>query len=137
KAATEAAMAAAPVVVEYRFRNQRVANAQMEPRAALGAYDPATDQWTLISGSQGVARQRQSLAQALKVPAERIRVISEDVGGGFGARAMVYPEQLAVLWAARVVGRPVKWTSHRTEAFLTDFQGRDMVTDARLALDRS
>jgi len=137
RAATEAAMAAAHLVVEQRFRNQRIANAQMEPRAALGAYDAATDRWTLISGSQGVARQRQSLAQALKVPAERIRVISQDVGGGFGARTMVYPEQLAVLWAARLVGRPVKWTSDRTEAFLTDFQGRDMVTEARLALDRA
>jgi carbon-monoxide dehydrogenase large subunit len=137
KAATEAAMAAADLVVEHRFRNQRIANAQMEPRAALGAYDAATDRWTFISGSQGVARQRQSLAQALKVPAERIRVVSQDVGGGFGARTMVYPEQLAVLWAARMVGRPVKWTSDRTEAFLTDFQGRDMVTEARLALDRS
>ncbi|MGE5146043.1 MAG: xanthine dehydrogenase family protein molybdopterin-binding subunit, partial [Candidatus Eiseniibacteriota bacterium] len=137
RAAAEAAMAAAHLVVEHRFRNQRVANAQMEPRAALGAYDAAADQWTLISGSQGVARQRQSLSQALKVPAEKIRVISQDVGGGFGARTMVYPEQLAVLWAARMVGRPVKWTSDRTEAFLTDFQGRDMVTDARLALDRT
>jgi carbon-monoxide dehydrogenase large subunit len=137
RAATEAAMASAHLVVEHSFRNQRIANAQMEPRSALGAYDAATDSWTLISGSQGVARQRQSLSQALKVPAERIRVISEDVGGGFGARTMVYPEQLAVLWAAHLVGRPVKWTSDRTEAFLTDFQGRDMVTEARLALDRS
>jgi carbon-monoxide dehydrogenase large subunit len=136
-AATEVAMAAADLVVEHSFRNQRIANAQMEPRSAIGAYDAATDSWTLISGSQGVARQRQSLSQALKVPAERIRVISQDVGGGFGARTMVYPEQLAVLWAARRVGRPVKWTSDRTEAFLTDFQGRDMVTEARLALDRS
>jgi carbon-monoxide dehydrogenase large subunit len=135
--ATEAAMAAADLVVEHRFRNQRIANAQMEPRAALGAYDAAADRWTLISGSQGVARQRQSLAQALKVPAERIQVVCQDVGGGFGARTMVYPEQLAVLWAARRVGRPVKWTSDRTEAFLTDFQGRDMITDARLALDRA
>ena len=137
RAATEAAMASAHLVVEHSFRNQRIANAQMEPLSALGAYDAATDSWTLISGSQGVARQRQSLSQALKVPAERIRVISEDVGGGFGARTMVYPEQLAVLWAAHLVGRPVKWTSDRTEAFLTDFQGRDMVTEARLALDRS
>jgi aerobic carbon-monoxide dehydrogenase large subunit len=137
QAATEAAMAAAEIIVEHSFRNQRIANAQMEPRAALGAYDAAADSWTLVSGSQGVARQRTSLAQALKVPAERIRVVSQDVGGGFGARTMVYPEQLAVLWAARMVGRPVKWTSDRTEAFLTDFQGRDMVTEARLALDRS
>jgi carbon-monoxide dehydrogenase large subunit len=136
RAATEAAMAAAHLVVERRFRNQRIANAQMEPRAALGAYDAASDRWTLISGSQGVARQRQSLAQALKVPAERIHVVCQDVGGGFGARTMVYPEQLAVLWAARMVGRPVKWTSDRTEAFLTDFQGRDMITEARLALAR-
>jgi carbon-monoxide dehydrogenase large subunit len=134
--ATLAAIASADLIVEQTFRNQRVAAAQMEPRSAIGSYDPAQGRYTLISGSQGVHRQRQALAACLGVPHDRVRVICPDVGGGFGLRTNLSPEQVAVGWAARRIGRPVKWTSDRSEAFLTDFQGRDLVTKAQLALDR-
>ena len=90
----------------------------------------------MIAGSQGVVRQRASLAAALAVPLDRVRVICPDVGGGFGPRTALYPEQVVTAWAARRVGRPVRWTSDRGEAFLTDFQGRDAIVRGRLALDR-
>jgi carbon-monoxide dehydrogenase large subunit len=135
--ATEAAFAAADVIVEHTFRNQRIVNAQMEPRAALGHYDQAADRYTLTSGNQGVHRQKIALAECLGVAPERVRVICPDVGGAFGLRTNLYPEQLVVVWAARHVGRPVHWTGDRSECFLTDLQGRDLVTTARLALDRT
>ena len=131
-----AAILAAEVIVEHTFRNQRIVNAQMEPRAALGSYDAAEDRYTLISGSQGVHRQRTALAECLGVAPERVRVICPDVGGAFGLRTNIYPEQVVVVWAARRVGRPVRWTGDRTECFLSDLQGRDLVTQAKLALDR-
>ena len=109
----------------------------MEPRSAIGRYDEAEGQYILISGCQGVHRVRHPLAGCLKVPQERVRVICPDVGGGFGSRTNLYPEQVAVVWAARRVGRPVKWTGDRHEAFLTDYTARDVVTAARLAFDRS
>jgi carbon-monoxide dehydrogenase large subunit len=137
RAASEAAFARAEIVIEHTFRNQRIVNAQMEPRAALGAYDATQDRYTLISGSQGVHRQRTALAECFGVAPERVRVICPDVGGAFGLRTNVYPEQVVVVWAARQVGRPVRWTGDRSECFLSDLQGRDLVTTARLALDRS
>jgi len=126
------AMASCDLVVEQAFCNQRIAIAQMEPRAAIGSYDAATGDCTLISGNQGVHRVRQALAACLKEPPEKVRAICPDVGGGFGARTNLQPEQLIVVWAAKRLGRPVKWTSDRSEAFLTDFQGRDVVTTGRL-----
>ncbi len=135
-AAVAAAFAAADLVIEQTFRNQRIVNAQMEPRSAIGQYDPADDSYTLISGNQGVHRPRQFIAECLKLPLDKVRLICPDVGGGFGLRTNPYPEQVAVLWAAKRTGRPVKWTSDRSEAFLTDYQGRDLVTTGRLALDR-
>ena len=135
RAATERALDASAFVVEHEFRIQRVANAQLEPRSAIGAYDADSGRYVMIAGSQGVVRQRATLAAALEVPLERVRVICPDVGGGFGPRTSLYPEQVVVTWAARRVGRPVRWTSDRTEAFLSDFQGRDAVVHARLALD--
>jgi carbon-monoxide dehydrogenase large subunit len=137
QAAVRAATENADCIVTGVFRNQRVANAQMEPRSALGSYDPAADQVILISGSQGVHRIRNALAHCFKHPQDRVQVICPDVGGGFGPRTNVYPEQVAVVYAARRVGRPVKWTSDRTEAFLTDYQGRDFVAEGTLALDRN
>src|SRR3546814_5995555 len=107
----------------------------MEPRSAICVYDAAEDLFILISGSQGAQRQKAALASTLKVPAERIRVVCPDVGGGFGPRSNLSPEQAVVVSGARRVGRPVKWTRNRSEAFLTDYQGRDLVTTARLALD--
>ena len=134
-ARTESALARAACVVRHDFVHNRVANGQLEPRAALGEFDAAAGLYTLRSGSQGVSRQQAVLAAALRVPAERVRVISPDVGGGFGARSNVYAEQLVVLWAAKRLGRPVKWTGERTEAFVSDYQGRDGVTRAALAFD--
>jgi carbon-monoxide dehydrogenase large subunit len=136
RAAVMAALASADLVVEHVFRNQRVASAQMEPRSALGDYDTATERYILLSGSQSAHRQRHSIAACLNVPMERVHVVCPDTGGGFGSRTNLHPEQMVVVWAARKLGRPVKWTSDRTEAFLTDFQGRDMVTTARLAFAR-
>jgi carbon-monoxide dehydrogenase large subunit len=135
RAAVEAAIAQAHVVVEQTIRSQRTASAFMEPRSALGSYDAAENQYTLISGCQGVHRVRQPLADCLTVSPERVRVICPDVGGAFGSRTNLYPEQVAVCWAARRLGRPVKWTGDRNEAFLTDYTARDVVTTARLAFD--
>ena len=137
RAAVEAAIAGAHVVIEQTIRCQRTASAFMEPRSAIGRYDEAAGQYILISGCQGVHRVRHPLADCLKVPEERVRVICPDVGGGFGSRTNLYPEQVAVVWAARRVGRPVKWTGDRHEAFLTDYTARDVVTAARLAFDRN
>ena len=137
RAATFAAIAGAHLVVDQAIRNQRIASAFIEPRSAIGAHDPADDRYTLISGCQGVHRIRAPLAACLKVPAEQVRVICPDVGGAFGSRTNLYPEQVAVVWAARRIGRAVKWTSERSEAFLTDYGGRDAVTRARLAFDRN
>src|SRR5712691_6800401 len=135
--AVEAAIAGAHAVVEQTIRSQRTVSAFMEPRSALGSYDAAESRYTLISGCQGVHRLRHPLAACLKVPQERVRVICPDVGGGFGSRFNLYPEQVVVVWAARRLGRPVKWTSDRTEAFLTDYTARDVVTNAKLAFDRN
>ena len=137
RVAVEAAIARAHVVIEQTIRCQRTASAFMEPRSAIGRYDEAAGQYILISGCQGVHRVRHPLADCLKVPQERVRVICPDVGGGFGSRTNLYPEQVAVVWAARRVGRPVKWTGDRHEAFLTDYTARDVVTAARLAFDRN
>jgi aerobic carbon-monoxide dehydrogenase large subunit len=135
RAAVQAAFGSADLVIEQTFRNQRIANAQMEPRSAIGMFE-SEGSYTLISGSQGVHRPRQVLAESFKLAPEKLRVICPDVGGGFGPRNNLYPEQAVVVWAARRVGRPVKWTSDRSEAFLTDYQGRDLVTVARLAINR-
>jgi aerobic carbon-monoxide dehydrogenase large subunit len=133
-AAVGAAFAAADVVVEQTFRNQRIANAQMEPRSGVATYDAATDSYTLISGNQGVHVPRILLAESFGLPPEKVRFVCPDVGGGFGLRNNLYPEQAIILWASKRVGRPVKWTNDRAESFLTDYAGRDMVTTARLAL---
>ncbi len=132
--ATKRAFREAAHVVEHEFVNSRVVNAQMEPRSAIGIYDRASESYSLISGSQGAVRQRLWLADSLGVPVEKVHVTSPDVGGGFGPRTNLYPEALLVAWAARRVGRPVKWTSDRSEAFLSDYQGRDVVARAALAL---
>ena len=133
--ATRVALERAAHVIRHEFVHNRIVNCQMEPRSAIGAYDPGSGLHTLISGSQGVHFQRLALAGALRVPVERVRVVSPDVGGGFGPRTHLYPEQVVVVWAAKRLGRPVKWTSDRIEAFVSDYQGRDSVARAALALD--
>ena len=136
RAAVESAIAGAHLVVDATIRNQRTASAFMEPRAAIGSYDATAQRYTLISGCQGAHRLRHALAGCLKLSQERVHVICPDVGGAFGSRFNIYPEQLAVVWASRRVGRPVKWTGDRNEAFLTDYTARDVVTRARLAFNR-
>jgi carbon-monoxide dehydrogenase large subunit len=135
-AAVQAAFAAADLVVEQTFRNQRIVNCQMEPRSGVASYDPQSDSYTLVSGNQGVHVPRLVLAESFGLPPEKVRFVCPDVGGGFGLRNNLYPEQAAILWAAKRVGRPVKWTNDRSESFLADYQGRDLVTTARLALTR-
>lgn len=133
--AVRRAHAQATHIVRHEFFNNRVANCQMEPRAAIGDYDARSGVHTLISGSQGVVRQRATLAALFKVPPERVRAVSPDVGGAFGPRTNLYPEQAVVVWAAKRLGRPVKWTGDRSEAFVSDYQGRDNVMRASLAID--
>jgi carbon-monoxide dehydrogenase large subunit len=133
--AVRQAFARAAFTVRRTFRNSRIVNAQMEPRSALGQVDPGTGLHTLISGSQGVHRQHMGLCDALGLKAEQLRVVCPDVGGGFGPRSSLNMEQVAVLWAARRVGRPVKWTSDRSEAFVSDHQGRDLLVRAAIAFD--
>jgi aerobic carbon-monoxide dehydrogenase large subunit len=136
RAAVDAAMAKAHLVVEETIRCQRTASGFLEPRSAIGAYDAEAKRYTLMSGCQGVHRIRHPLAVCLKEPQENVHVVCPDVGGGFGSRTNLYPEQVSVVWAARRVGRPVKWTGDRTEAFLTDYNARDVATKARIGFDR-
>jgi len=133
--AARAAFANAALVLRREFRNSRIVNAQMEPRSAIGEYDPAEGVYVLTSGSQGVVRQQIGLAGAFKVPLAKIRVISPDVGGGFGPRSSLNMEPVCVLWAARRLNRPVKWTAERSEAFVSDYQGRGMTFRTAMAFD--
>jgi carbon-monoxide dehydrogenase large subunit len=134
--AVERSFATAALLIERDLPNQRIVNCQMEPRAAIGLYDPAEDSYTLIAGSQGVVRHRGTLSGALGVPPAKVRVISPDVGGGFGSRSLLYPEFVLVVWAAKRLRRPVRWNSDRSEAFLSDFQGRDMSVRAAAAFNQ-
>lgn len=135
RAATELAFARAVHVVRMEFRNNRVTGVPMEPRAALAEIDPASGRLTLYAGGQGVNRFQQELCRTLGLGKDKLRVVSEDVGGGYGTRNHTYVEFALVLWAARRLGRPVKWTCGRAEAFVSDYAGRDLVTRAELALD--
>lgn len=133
---TDAAFARAAHIVKARVRSQRLSANSMEPRAALGAYDPYDDRYTLYASSQNPHAVRRMLAIfVLGVPEHRIRVISADVGGGFGMKANAYPEDALVLWASRRCGRPVKWVASRSEALAGDNHGRDHLADGELALD--
>jgi carbon-monoxide dehydrogenase large subunit len=134
-AATEAAFKRAAHVVRFETVINRVTGVTMEPRAAVCAYDAATQHYTLYAGSGGAVRLKDDLAIVLDVPADNVRVVMRDIGGNFGTRGMIYPEFCAVAWAARRIGRPVKWTCERQEAFLSDYQARDLSVDAELALD--
>jgi carbon-monoxide dehydrogenase large subunit len=135
-AATDAAFAGAVHVVKRRFVINRVTAAAMEPRGAIGDYNPAEDRWTIYTTLQRTHSYRAELArQVLKVPESRVRVVAGDVGGSFGMKSAIYNEVALVLLASKHVSRPVKWTSTRSEAFLGDAQARDNVTEAELALD--
>src|SRR5262249_21776490 len=134
QAATERAFASADHVVRYQAHIGRVTAVTMEPRAALAEYDPAADRYTLYAGSGGAVRQKRELSAVLGIAPAQLRVISPDVGGNFGARNRAYVEFGLVLWAARKLGRAIKYTATRSEASLTDYQGRDLVTKVELAL---
>ena len=134
--ATEEAFARADHVVALDLHIDRVTGLPLEPRAALGEYDSASGRYTLHAGSGGAVRQKRELAAVLGIAPERVRVLSYDVGGNFGTRNRVFVEFALVLWAARKLGRPVKFTATRSEAFLSDYQGRDLVTKVELALAR-
>ena len=132
-----AAFAAAAHRVSVEVVQNRVAPTSMETRNAIGQYDPAKDSYILYSGNQGSGGLRDRVAKGvLNIPVEKLRVVNKDVGGGFGMKGFMYPEQPLVLIAAKKTGRTVRWTSDRTEAFLTDDHGRDMITKGELALDK-
>jgi len=136
KAAVEPAFARAHHITKLSLYNNRVTAVTMEPRGCIADYDPGTRRYTLYSSTQNVHGVRQILAhQILHVPESRIRVVARDVGGGFGMKGNVYPEEAIVIWAARRVGRPVKWIPSRSDAMLGDAQGRDQNVNAELALD--
>ena len=131
----EAAFAAAAHVTRLELLNQRIAAMSMEPRVATASHDAATDKFTLRAGTQGVSSIRGQTVAALKLDAGRLRVLTDDVGGGFGMKASGYPEYVALLLAAKQAGRPVHWSSTRSEAFVSDNQARDQHYEAELALD--
>ncbi len=134
-ATVAAAFAGAAHVVRLETWVQRVTGVTMEPRAAVGAWEGESGRFTVHAGAGGLGRTRTGVAGALGVPESAVRVVARDVGGNFGTRNSCYPEFALVAWAARRVGRPVKWTGERREAFLADYQGRDLVSHAELALD--
>ena len=132
----EAAFAEAAHVSKIRIDNTRMVVNAMEPRAVVGQYDVRAEKFTLHMPTQGVTGARDTLAKAIfHVAPEKMRVISGDVGGSFGMKGSAFVEPIAVLYAARKLGRPVKWTAERTESFVADHQGRASVMDAALALD--
>ena len=135
EAATETAFRAASRVVKLSLENPRMVGNPMEPRACLATYDAASQKYALYACTQGTAGMRGQLVYTMGVPDDKIDVIAEDVGGGFGVRFNMYPEYSAVLLAAKKTGRPVKWTGSRSEVFLSDEQGRDVASESEIALD--
>jgi aerobic carbon-monoxide dehydrogenase large subunit len=135
-AATDAAIASAAHVTEMKIINNRLVPNPMEPRAALGVYDAGDDHFTLWTTSQNPHVARLVLSAFYNVaPENKLRVIAPDVGGGFGSKIYIYPEEIVCLWASKRTGVPVKWNSDRTEAFLTDAHGRDHVSTIKMAFD--
>lgn len=134
--ATDNALTGADAVVRGIFNVPRVAGGQMEPRSGIGEYDAENDRFIVTAGNQGVHRYRDMIASALRVEKKKVRVVCPDVGGGFGPRGHANAEYPALAWAAKRLGRPVKWTSARTEAFVSDGQGRDMLLEGELGIMR-
>src|SRR6266851_5544954 len=136
KSATDSAFKGAAKVVKQSFRNHRLIPNAIEPRACLASAQPGTGDITLWVTSQNPHVHRLIMAAfVLGIPEHKLRVISPDVGGGFGSKIFIYPEECAVTWASRALSRPVKWTAERRESFLTDSHGRDHHTEAEMALD--
>jgi carbon-monoxide dehydrogenase large subunit len=137
KEKTDAAFASAAHVTRLDLVNNRLIPNAIEPRAALAQYDPGQEHFTLWTTSQNPHVARLVLSAFYNVaPEHKLRVIAPDVGGGFGSKIYVYPEEIVCLWASRKTGRPVKWTAERSESFLADAHGRDHVSHAELALDK-
>jgi carbon-monoxide dehydrogenase large subunit len=136
RAAVDAAFARAHKTVSIQVVNNRIVSNPIEPKAAAAQYDPATETITLWCPTQNTHVMRQQIAEGvLKIPLEKLRVVTGDLGGGFGTRVWPYPEYATVAYAARKLGRPVKWLADRSETFLSDNHGRDHVSEASLALD--
>src|SRR5262245_7162923 len=137
EAAVADAFGKAANVVTLELSNNRLVPNAMEPRAAIADYNAAEEHFTLYTTSQNPHVARLVLSAFYNIaPEHKLRVIAPDVGGGFGSKIYIYPEEMVALWASRKVGRPVKWTGDRTEAFLTDAHGRDHVTKAEMAFDK-
>ncbi len=136
-AAADAAIASAAHVTEIEILNNRLSPNPMEPRATLGIYDTAEDHYTCYTTSQNPHVARLVMSAFYNVaPEHKLRVIAPDVGGGFGSKIYIYPEEVVCLWASKKTGVPVKWTADRTEAFLTDAHGRDHVSKVKMAFDK-
>jgi carbon-monoxide dehydrogenase large subunit len=134
--ATDAAIRSAKHVTKLHIVNNRLVPNAMEPRVAIGEYDSGNEHFTLWNTSQNPHVARLVIAAFVGMaPEHKLRVIAPDVGGGFGSKIFIYPEEVAVLWASKRTGRPVKWTSDRSEAFIADAHGRDHVTEAEMAFD--
>jgi len=133
--ATDAAFASAKHVVKLRVENNRLSPVSMEPRVAIGDYSAADDYYTLYTASQNPHGARMEISHIFHVPEQQIRVVSPDVGGGFGLKGGPFPDDALVLWASRRIRRPVKWVATRSESMLTDHHGREMVYYGELALD--
>jgi carbon-monoxide dehydrogenase large subunit len=136
KAATDAAVAGAAHVSKLTFRNNRLVPNAIEPRAANAFYNSADDNYTLYVANQNPHVERLLMcAFVLGIPEHKMRVVAPDVGGGFGSKIFLYGEETALVWASKQVGRPIKWTADRSEAFLSDAHGRDHLTTVELATD--
>ena len=132
---TDAAFAKAAHVVSMKAEIGRVTGVPLEPRACLASYDAATGKYELYAGSGSAVRQKHELSKMMGIEPRLMRVIAYDIGGNFGTRNRVYVEFGLVLWAAKKLGRPVKFRADRSECFLTDYQGRDLISEVSLAMD--
>src|SRR5262249_24367524 len=131
----KAAFASAAHVTKLDLVNSRVVVNALEPRAAIASFDAESSRWTLHAGTQGVMGMREQLAFILGTTADKVHVLTGNVGGSFGMKAAVYPEYVCILHAARALARPVKWTDERTSSFVSDNHGRDHLQTIELALD--
>jgi carbon-monoxide dehydrogenase large subunit len=136
KDGTDAVFKTAPHVTTLTFRNNRLVPNAIEPRAANASYNVAADEYTLYVANQNPHVERLLMcAFVLGIPEHKMRVVAPDVGGGFGSKIFLYGEETALVWASKQIGRPIKWTAERSEAFLSDAHGRDHLTTTELALD--
>ena len=137
KEKADAALAAAPIIIKKRFNISRVTAATMETRGSIGHYDPAADRYTIYTTLQRALNFREELAETLRIPESKLRVVAGDIGGSFGMKSGVFNEVGLVLLGSKVTGRPVKWVSTRSESFIADAHGRDNVADAELGIDKN